>query len=221
MFMKTDRDRQRLACRWPLAGLLPLSLVLAGCSCCVCRFCGVHAFRLSPLQFAAVAAVCSVQLQFAVCSVQCAVCSVQCAVCSVQCAVCSVQCAVCSVQCAVCSVCAMCSVQCAVCSVQCAVCSVQCAVCCVQLCSVQCAVCSVQCAVGGVQFSGPCASSQPFVWRLPFTVGRVPFAVCRVPFAVCRSLLAPSRFRRRRKRCEAQDRSVWVSSYWALYCVPS
>ena len=94
--MKTDRDRQRLTCRWPLAGLLPLSLVLAGFAVfAVFAVCTPFAFHRSPFAVR--------RSPLTVCSVQCAVCSVQCAVCSVQCAVCSVQCAVCSVQCAVCS----------------------------------------------------------------------------------------------------------------------
>ena len=160
--MKTDRDRQRLTCRWPLAGLLPLSLVLSPVLLCLpflrCARLSPFTVRRSP--FAAVQC-CSL------CSVQCAVCSVQCAVCSVQCAVCSVQCAVCSVQCAVCSV--QCSVQCAVCSGQWAV------------CSVQCAVCSSQFAVWRLPFT---------VGRVPCAVCRLPCAVCRLPCAV-RSWLRP------------------------------
>ena len=145
MFMKTDRDRQRQTetdlskRRWPFAVRRSFAVVAGSRPfCCVCRFYGVHAVRLSPfgarrLQFAVCSAV-------AVCSVQCAVCSVQCAVYSVQCAACSVQRAACSVPCAVCR--AMCRVlfhrRCspslhrwpfAVCRVQCAVCRVPCAVC--------------------------------------------------------------------------------------------
>ena len=77
MFMKTDRDRQRQTCRWPLAGLLPLAPVLAGFAVfAVFTVCTPFAFRRS----ASVAA-CSLQLQ-AACSVQRAACRVPCAECS-------------------------------------------------------------------------------------------------------------------------------------------
>ena len=195
MFMKTDRDRQRLTetdlskRRWPFAVRWSFAVVAGSRRfCCVRRFCGVHAVRLSP--FAAR------RLQCAAYSVQCAVCGVQCAVCGVQCAVCGVRCAVCGVQCAVCSVrCTVCSLRCAVCSVRCAVCSVQCA-----MCSVQCAVCRLSFSVRRLSFSAHRSQlavrrgAVPLWSRLPFAVRLVlhrwPCAVCRVLCAV-RSWLLP------------------------------